>query len=134
MCFQDPPDNETGLTRFVFQSNHFTPDKFKRKAFEPRNGEVSVFVISGLTDQEVWKIGFDYVGRLRSRPPECRGDFSAGVVRECGLDVKMETSKHERHANIVSWPEKEQEQLLVSLKLISAFSSKGIKPILPPTQ
>jgi hypothetical protein len=132
MPFQDPLNSGEDLTRFVFQSGHFTAQKFKRKAFEVRKGEVSVFVTSGLSSNDVWRIGFDYVGRLQGRPPKCRCDFDVGFIRECGLQITMSSASHERHANIVGWPEKEPDQVLASMKLVKALETRGIRPNIPP--
>ena len=100
-----PPGEK--LTRFIRYSNHFSVEtnRVKHDAFLPHKNSVdlSVFRISGLSDNEVWTIGREYVQR-GGRPIKARADLSAGAVYENNLEVIPDEQGHELHANITPFP------------------------------
>ena len=60
------------LSRFIMQTNWYKPSDncVRYAAFmpNPKNGETSVFRISGISDREVWEIGNREVGLKRDKP------------------------------------------------------------------
>ncbi len=122
-CLPDYVEDFEAITRFAFQSGHHSLTELKWKAFEPRNGELSIFRVHEMGDAEIWDIGINHVGKLQKRPPKCRKDFLVKIVRELGLDVVSETKSHPRHGNIIHWPEHESEVLLMSKKVAAAVNS-----------
>jgi hypothetical protein len=82
----------------------------------PRNGEVSVFRIDGLNDNQIWNIG-SQVALKTKRNLHARGDIPVHTVRVIGLDVVI-AEPPPRHANIVGWPENDKPRhKLIALQL-----------------
>jgi hypothetical protein len=97
----------------------------------PKNGETSVFRISGISERDIWKIGDREVGVLRNKPVLGRADIGASFVFMKGLKV-VPSEPPVRHANIVGWPEEKSEQTLIALQL-AAEAIFHKKPIIDPT-
>ena len=100
-----PPGEK--LTRFIRYNGHFRShtNTVRFEAFLPRNDqtEVSAFRISGLSDIEVWEIGWNHVeqggGTIKAR-----ADFFACDVCKSGLQVIADGQGHERHVSIKPFP------------------------------
>jgi hypothetical protein len=71
---------------------------------------LSVFKISGLHEDEIWKIG----GSLRIQTLLGRADISDFFIKRIGLEIESDDIPP-RHANIVGWPE---ESSAVKLKAV----------------
>ncbi len=116
----EPVTSSEVLSRFIMQTNWFSlsNNRVKYAAFmpNPKNGQTSVFRISGISDREVWEIGHREVGLKRDKPILGRADIAASCVLTKGLDV-VPSEPPVRHANIVGWPEEKSEQRLVALEL-----------------
>jgi hypothetical protein len=89
----------------------------KYPAFLPnKNGETSVFRISGISHKEVWDIGDREVAKIRGKPILGRADISASNVMAKDLKV-LPSEPPVRHANITGWPEEKSKQKLIALEL-----------------
>jgi hypothetical protein len=123
------------LSRFVIQTNWYKPSDncVRYAAFmpNPKNGETSVFRISGISERDIWKIGDREVGVLRNKPVLGRADIGASFIYTKGLKV-VPSEPPVRHANIVGWPEEKSEQTLIALQL-AAEAIFHKKPIIDPT-
>ena len=100
-------DNEP-LTRFLKPSYYAkTKNLIKPSAFDPYpKGEVSVYRIANLVDEDIWYIADNYVvpkSKDFKGFCEARADFSTELIRKQKLDVIPDTEPHELHANIVNW-------------------------------
>jgi hypothetical protein len=120
------------LSRFVMQTNWYRPSDncVRYAAFmpNPKNGETSVFRISGISDRDIWEIGDREVGLKRDKPVLGRADIGVSFVFTKGLNV-VPSEPPVRHANIVGWPEEKSEQTLIALELAArAIFQK--KPVL----
>ncbi len=108
------------LSRFVLKKDWYRPsdNSVRYAAFlpNPKNGETSVFRISGISDEEVWDIGNREVVKDPNRPILGRADISASVVVAKGLEVSPSVPP-ERHANIVGWPTEKSKQKLIAIEL-----------------
>ena len=108
------------LSRFVLKKDWFRPsdNSVRYAAFlpNPKNGETSVFRISGISDKEVWDIGNREVAKDPNRPILGRADISASNAVAKGLEV-LPCEPPERHANIIGWPEEKSKQKLFALEL-----------------
>jgi hypothetical protein len=112
-------DPSETLSRFILQTNWFSTseNRVKYPAFLPnKNGETSVFRISGISHKEVWDIGDREVAKIRSKPILGRADISASNVMVKDLKV-LPTEPPIRHANITGWPEEKSKQKLIALEL-----------------
>lgn len=109
--------NDESLSHFIFSSTWFSPNtaRVKYNAFMPRQGEVSVFRIDRLSENQIWTIGRDVVG-YGTRNPKARGDIKAAKVRESRLNV-LAAEPPPRHANLVGWPSEKSEQKLIAKQL-----------------
>jgi len=108
------------LSRFIMQTNWYrlSDNCVKYAAFmpNPKNGETSVFRISGISERDIWKIGDREVGVLRNKPVLGRADIVPSFVFTKSLKV-VPSEPPVRHANIVGWPEEKSEQTLIALQL-----------------
>ena len=113
-------DPSETLSRFILQKDWYRPsdNNVKHAAFmpNPKNGETSVFRISGISHKEVWDIGDREVAKIRSKPILGRADISASNVMAKDLKV-LPTEPPIRHANITGWPEEKSKQKLIALEL-----------------
>jgi hypothetical protein len=92
------------LCRYVFSRSNTLPP--------PDNypDEISVYRVDHLQDEQIWDIGHRFVGNERNPPipAYARGDFNCASVKRISktdnendyLYLEIETSPHERHANI----------------------------------
>ncbi len=107
------------LSRFVVSNRWIRADNTVRHtAFlpNPKNGETSVFRISGITDNEIWAIGERKVALIQNKPILGRADIETSIVISKNLKV-IPSESPERHANITGWPEEKSEQKQIALEL-----------------
>ena len=81
-----------------------------------RDRELSVFRVQGISEEQIWTIGQNYVSEPQGRTLYGRGDVSASVVVESKLTI-IPDDNPPRHANIVGWPEDKSAQKLIALEL-----------------
>ena len=107
------------LTRFLFSDKLFAVSvgRVKHHAFTPRNGETSVFRITGLANRRIWQIGQQSAGAARGQSPRARADLATVIVRQVGLDAVPATRLHKRHANIVGWLDDKEKERLAAMEL-----------------
>ncbi len=101
----NPVTEFESLSRFVFDKRAFRPDKtLKHTVFMPnRNGETSVFGISGITEEQIWHIA-SQVAAIGTRELFGRGDILTSRVLSKELQVVPQVPPP-RHANIIGWPD-----------------------------
>ena len=123
--FSRNPKSNDPLTRCLLSKSYFAGElrRVKPSAFIPPNNptggifRTSVFQIKGLTESEVWSLGYDFV--LRDQPGRrlhARADISVQNVWSAGLDLDADNNPP-RHASIVGWPETKAERKVFALKL-----------------
>jgi hypothetical protein len=108
------------LSRYIFQSGHFSRQRVKQGAFLPLPSKlkISAVWIDQLLEREVWEIG-DLLA-AQSEPPRkpiARADFDAAVLAEANLTVADDKAAHPRHVNICGWPPEKDAQKAVALLL-----------------
>jgi hypothetical protein len=117
--FDQVPERDEVLSRFIFSRNHFNREqrRVKADAFLPSRGprETSVFRTASLDRTRVREVG-DAVGEASGRALRAWGDVVAGVVFSVGLNVRPDNVP-ERHAAIVGWPERKDEQISLAQQL-----------------
>jgi len=122
-----PISSDETLARYI-TSRHWIQKKnntIKHAAFMPYNGEVSVYRISFITEDEVWEIGKS-ITENQDPPKTLRGraDLISEKVITLGLTVNpSEPPRH--HANISDYPSEESEIKLIALELASQSQFKG---------
>ena len=77
---------------------------------DPRTNEVSVYRITGLTPEKVWRLG----NRRITRPFHGIGEITMRHIVKHKLDV-VPTKIPPRHANIVGWPPESEKARQKSL-------------------
>lgn len=114
------------LTRFLTQpKNHFVPTsgRVKYAAFLPSAAlRTSVYRTSDLAQEEVWKLGDDFVAAALRTTISARADIRASVPIGCGLTLDPDGIPHPQHANVAGWPESRPAQKLLAIKLAEAAS------------
>ena len=106
------PDEK--VTRFICSSKQFASGSgtVNFRAFMPPKdkenptlytAELSVCLISGLSDDEVWQIGIENV-QSAARSLRARADLSGADVSKAGLKVVHDPQPYEQHANLTPFP------------------------------
>ena len=124
------------LCRFIRSRGHFSPEneRVKPAALLPMFNdqtlryETSVFYTDNLSGDEIWQLGRVHID---SSAIKARADFKDAVITENSLHVDFNNSP-ERHADIINWPDKKDEQKLVALK-IAPKCSLQIIPVDTPS-
>ena len=87
--------------------------KAKPKAFEPpRDRRLSLFRVTGMTENAIWKLGRRHVEPERKKRVLGRAAISVEQVRKVGLSL-MPDDLPCRHANVEGWPEKDEVMSLM---------------------
>jgi hypothetical protein len=114
------------LSRYIFQSGHFSRQKAKPGAFLPKPPElrISAVRIDRLSGSEVWEIGDLLASQSKPprKPPIARANFDVAVLSEVDLTVEDDKEPHPRHINICGWPPEKDAQKAVALLLCSRAS------------
>ncbi|MFW6180388.1 MAG: hypothetical protein ACOC8N_01470 [Spirochaetota bacterium] len=83
-------------------------------------GQTSIFRIKDLSENEIWDIGALIEGECERRL-KARGDININEIVKnrngTNLEVIPSTDFHERHADIVNWPEDKVEQRIIASEL-----------------
>ncbi len=113
------------LARFLFQKGDFSKanNTLRPGAFLPRDGQTSVFDISGLDRSTVRSIG-DEVGVNRGRTPKGRGEFTLEDVVAVGLSFERDDIPF-RHGNLEGWPADGPESKARSKAIAMALAAKA---------
>ena len=109
------------LARFILEREKFSPvnNAVKFRAFLPNpRGELSVFVITGWTEEKIWQVGQEFVATPQGKSLEARGDVSASVIWASNLSIDLDNAPP-GHANVLGWPDK-SEQKAIAIKLAQA--------------
>jgi hypothetical protein len=114
------PDPTETVARYIFDRNHFAPDKarVKPKAFEPAAVDrlTSVFRIVGLTDAQIWDLGVQHVESVRGRASLARADIAISKIVNLGLQVQA-SEPPPRHANIAGWSNEKDANMSIAQQL-----------------
>jgi len=119
------------ICRFVFGTDYYRPsDKSVRhNAFMPNNaGETSVYRTISLNDEKIYDLGERYVAPMRKKPIRGWAKILASRITEQELRVDPKLIPHYRHANIVDWPESNNENKVKALKLASKSELHLLEP------
>ena len=77
--------------------------------------ETSVFLISNLSESQVWRIGEIHVAK-KTRTIHGRADLPASAVEKAMLTLVLNNIPP-RHANILGWPREKDSQKELALEL-----------------
>ena len=108
---------------FSRRENRVYPDAF----MPPLDFELSVYRIDGLSENEMWGIGRDYVIALSKGKIQAIfgiAEIKANIVQKV-LTVETNGSPHPRHSLITGWPIEKAECKMIAIDFASAA-----KPIL----
>lgn len=117
-AFAGEVEPDEPIARFVCDHHklYFACDRVKPGAYLPKDGKTSVYRVRGLDTDGVRRLGTDV---LRRPPPLAHATCLGATVCSCPLRFDPDNTP-ERHANIVGWPERKDEQKLLALKLAKA--------------
>jgi len=110
------------IARYILSKRHFSTSNriVKYGAYLPApNGETSVYRVSSLSNEEIWKIGRRYVVEPTNRTLYARGDTTASVILKTELGITPEKSPHPLHANIVNWPLEKDEKKMLAMEIVN---------------
>ena len=91
---------DENITRFINQKAYFRPNDgtVRHNAFMPnRDGEVSVYRITGIDDSEVYAIGTKYFAEITGKPLMGRADIIVSEVFKHDLRIQSHQDPHPRH-------------------------------------
>lgn len=119
------------LSRFIFSKRHFSIENktVKYGAFlpPPNSADLSVFIVSTLTNEEIWMIGREYV-QTDLRTLKARAELQAEYIYDSNLTVVLDTQPHELHANITPFPLDKKERTALARRL-AVVSRLEIMPL-----
>ena len=119
------------LSRFIFSKRHFSIENktVKYGAFlpPPNSADLSVFIVSALTNGEIWMIGREYV-QTALRTLKARADLLAEYIYDSNLTVVLDSQPHELHANITPFPLDKKERTALARRL-AVVSKLEIMPL-----
>jgi len=115
------------IGRYLFQSNRFSTEQSRVKytAFlPPPSLRLSVFRLTGLSENAIWKIG----GRIIRESKSFKkfygvAEIVASTAQNLYLCIKPDKTPP-RHANIVGWPEEKSERLLIAKEIAASAKLK----------
>jgi hypothetical protein len=115
--FDQVPERDEILTRFIFSSKHFSSVRVKPDAFLPSSDmlETSVFRTVGMDAPGIRERG-TLVGEAGGRSLKAWADVLAEVVFDAGLDVPPDNVP-ERHAANIGWPREKDHQISLAQQL-----------------
>jgi hypothetical protein len=117
LSFEEIPGED--VSRFLTERSHYSPAKncVRPTAFyPPKNGRLSAYHITTLSNDEIWRIGNEFVAPYRG-PILGRADFSSLVVYQAELAIDMTGVPHPRHLDIFGWAGEKARARLQALKL-----------------
>ena len=118
-----PASAEDQISRYIYSKNDFSSNGVKHSAFMPPGAhpnELSVCVITKISEEEVWKIGAE---TRSDKLVKARGDLLTSDVQATSdeqgsfLQVLIDGVPHPRHANIKSLPSDKSLQRRVATDL-----------------
>ena len=127
------------ITRFIRYNRDFAePNIVRHAVFLPhkKKTDISVFRISQLPDNEVWRIGLEHI-QTDELPVLARADLFASDVYDNNLEVIPDPQSHEAHANITGFPVEREENKTEDRKLRRAIARKlalASELVMPPRQ
>ena len=137
-------DPDEVCARFLFDSNEFSFDSVKDKAFKPnaKTNNVSIYISSRFASQQDFEITRQNVTEKRGRSLKAQAEFLAcavddvrdevlddGILTSIRLSLDERANPHDEtghqhhlrgnphHANIEGWPADKQHQILIQKAL-----------------
>ncbi len=121
-------DPEERISRFIFNKSRFRKGngRILPEAFMPTNPmpdrperETSVYRTENCNESEVWWLGEEFVTKLHTQklPILARCDLKLKEILLTELEVVPAVHPHNRHANIVGWPEEKECQKMKAVML-----------------
>lgn len=109
-------ENDEPLTRYIFSKEYYSKEnkRIKRQAFMPpkNTNKLSVIRSKNCPENSILKIGKE-LEKQRPQSLKALCSLLTKDVRNLDLDVVSDTSnnQHERHANIINFPEAKMRQI-----------------------
>lgn len=114
------------VARYLVHKSDFSREKnrVKPRAFmPPADLKTSLFRTLGLSEDETWSLGEEFVARPQKLTLRGRGDLLVCDIAGTGLRVEPDEPP-ERHANIVGWSADKDKQRSVAQELAARASLK----------
>ena len=114
-----PVEPDELICRFAVDKSYFraSDNTAKGKAFLPnRDGDTSVFRISGLPENEKWALGTVNVADPQGKQLRASIEIEANHILNSILDIDPNDNPP-RHANIHKWPAEKSARLLIANEL-----------------
>ena len=119
-----------GISRFLLRRDHYAPTtgRVKPSAVKPRRNdmrarfETSVHRTDGLAPENIWLVGYRHVEDLaQGRRIRARAYCTAGLVIGQALQFHVNGRPYPRHADIIGWPNSEDERLMRATEIANAM-------------
>ncbi len=117
---------EETVTRYFFDREYVRKDgALHWRALMPdRSGKTSVFRVSQLSEDEIWRIGSEKVAAIRQKSLVGRADLIAASVYDKTLRFAPDNDPESRHADIIGWPEDKDKKHDIALDLADGAEVK----------
>ncbi|MEI9475244.1 MAG: hypothetical protein WCO26_01520 [Deltaproteobacteria bacterium] len=122
----DPVAPFEDLSRFILEKKQIRADNtLRHTVFMPnRNGETSVFRISGISENQIWEIAVQ-VSRIRNKELFGRADIPVLDVLSKKLQLII-NEPPKRHANIIGWPDDPSTKLSIAQELAAEATFRKV--------
>ena len=119
---------EEEITRYLLEKNEIRSNgKLHWRALLPnRDGETSVYRISGCSEQDIWITGLHDVAAVRGKVLIGRGDLKASSIYDKALTLRPDDNLTSNHADIIGWPEEKDRLQAIAIDLADEADVKRV--------
>lgn len=93
-----------------------------------KDSETSIYRTGGLSEDDAFELGRQYVTKPLGTTLNARADLLAGKIFESGLKFKPHTKPHPRHASIINWPQDVEDQRDIAFELAAEAGNVLLDP------
>jgi hypothetical protein len=119
---------EEEITRYLLEKKEIRSNgKLHWRALLPnKDGETSVYRISGCSENDIWVTGLHDVAAARGKVLVGRGDLKAVSVYDKALNLRADENPTSKHADIIGWPEEKDRLQAIAIDLAADVDVKKI--------
>ena len=119
---------EEEITRYLLEKKEIRSNgKLHWRALLPnKDGETSVYRISGCSENDIWVTGLHDVAAARGKVLVGRGDLKVVRVYDKALNLRADENPTSKHADIIGWPEEKDLLQAIAIDLAADVDVKKI--------
>lgn len=119
---------EEEVARYLLERKEIRSNgKLHWRALLPnKDGETSVYRISGWSENDIWVTGLHNVAATRGKVLVGRADLKASDVYDKSLTIRPDQIPTSRHADIMGWPEDKDRLQAIAIDLAAEADVKKV--------